>query len=84
MGEEVRNTGNRAEDRLIALLQEFNWEYIGGGRDIECASRKHDRDEHGIDGYMAYEDPYLSAERGRTNLDRLNAREGRPSTAGRS
>ncbi|AGB31707.1 hypothetical protein C488_14592 [Natrinema pellirubrum DSM 15624] len=64
MGEEVRNTGNRAEDRLIALLQEFNWEYIGGGRDIDCASRKHERDEHGIDGYMAYEDPYLSAERG--------------------
>lgn len=64
MGEEVRNTGNRAEDRLIALLQEFSWEYIGGGRDIECASRKHDRDEHGIDGYMAYEDPYLSDERG--------------------
>ena len=64
MGEEVRNIGNRAEDRLIALLQEFGWEYIGGGRDIDCASRKHDRDQHGIDGYMAYQDPYLSDERG--------------------
>jgi hypothetical protein len=64
MGEEVRNTGDRAEDRLIALLQEFGWEHIGGGRDIECASRKHDRDEHGIDGYMSYQDPYLSDERG--------------------
>jgi len=64
MAEENRNTGNRAENRLIALLQEFGWEYIGGGRDIECESRKHEREEHGIDGYMAYEDPYLSDERG--------------------
>lgn len=64
MGEEVRNTGNRAEDRLISLLQEFGWEYIGGGTDIKCASQKHDRDQHGIDGYMSYQDPYLSDERG--------------------
>ncbi|RRJ28720.1 hypothetical protein [Halocatena pleomorpha] len=64
MAEEERNSGDRAEKRLIALLKEFEWDFIGGGRDIDCESRKHEKDEHGIDGYMAYRDPYLSSERG--------------------
>jgi hypothetical protein len=64
MAEEQGNTGDRAEDRLIALLRGFGWDHIGGGVDIDCESRKHDKSEHGIDGYMAYEDPYLSKERG--------------------
>lgn len=64
MAEEQGNTGERANKRLRALLEGFGWEYKGGEVDISCEARQHDQDEHGIDGYMVYEDPYLADERG--------------------
>lgn len=65
MAEEASNTGDRANKRLLALLEGFNWEQKGvSDVDISCEKHSHDQDEHGIDGFATYEDPYLTKERG--------------------
>lgn len=65
MGEDQNQIGDRAEDRLLALLEGLGWQFWGENRDIPCTIRSHqDTDSHGVDGYMTYEDPYSKAQRG--------------------
>ncbi|QSG10564.1 hypothetical protein HSBGL_0123 [Halapricum desulfuricans] len=59
--------GDIANDRLIALLEALGWEQQGDSDvDIPCElSAHHERDaDHGVDGYMSYDDPYRERERG--------------------
>jgi len=59
--------GDIANERLIALLEALGWKQQGDSDvDIPCElSAHHERDaDHGVDGYMAYDDPYRTRERG--------------------
>ncbi|MDL0125686.1 hypothetical protein [Halobacterium salinarum] len=67
MPERQNRMGDIANDRLIALLEALGWNQQGDSDvDIPCElSAHHERDaDHGVDGYMAYDDPYRTRERG--------------------
>lgn len=62
MPEEESNTGERANERIITLLEGLGWTQRGiSNVDISCEKREHEQNEHGIDAYFTYSDPYLSA-----------------------
>lgn len=65
MGEDQNETGEIANQRLLALLEALGWKTWVENRDMPCTIRSHrDTDTHGVDGYMSYDDPYINGERG--------------------
>jgi len=67
MAEEQHLTGERANRRLKTLLKNLGWEEKSElERDVPCEKRSHKRDTHGIDGFLAYDDPYTGKRRGVT------------------
>ncbi|QCS43888.1 hypothetical protein [Natrinema versiforme] len=67
MPEDGNEHGEVANKRLLALFENLGWTRQGKANlDIPCTSGIHrDRNnDHGVDGYMTYDDPFRSLERG--------------------
>lgn len=67
MPEDESRKGDRATQRLISLFQGLGWKHKGRTEvDIPCTIGAHtDRgDNHGIDGFLVYDDPYSPHIRG--------------------
>jgi len=66
MPEDEQERGGVANERIAALLRELGWSEHNMNVDVPCTSGVHtDRsNDHGVDGYFSYEDPYGKPERG--------------------
>jgi hypothetical protein len=66
MPEDEQERGGVANERIAALLRELGWSEHNMNVDVPCTSGAHtDRsNDHGVDGYFSYEDPYGNPERG--------------------
>lgn len=66
MPEDEQERGGVANERIAALLRELGWAEHNMNVDVPCTSGVHtDRsNDHGVDGYFSYEDPYGKPERG--------------------
>jgi hypothetical protein len=66
MPEDEQERGGVANERIAALLRELGWSEHNMNVDVPCTSGVHtDRsNDHGVDGYFSYEDPYGEPERG--------------------
>lgn len=66
MPEDEQERGGVANERIAALLRELGWSEHNVNVDVPCTSGVHtDRsNDHGVDGYFSYEDPYGKPERG--------------------
>lgn len=66
MPEDEQERGGVANERIAALLRELGWSEHNMNVDVPCTSGAHtDRsNDHGVDGYFSYEDPYGKPERG--------------------
>jgi hypothetical protein len=64
--EDEQERGGVANERIAALLRELGWAEHNMNVDVPCTSGVHtDRtNDHGVDGYFSYEDPYSEPERG--------------------
>lgn len=66
MPEDEQERGGVANERIAALLRELGWSEHNMNVDVPCSSGVHtDRsNDHGVDGYFSYKDPYGEPERG--------------------
>lgn len=67
MPERQGRAGETANNRLITLLDGLGWTQRGDSNvDVSCELPQHDERDtaHGVDGYMTYDDPYKTKERG--------------------
>lgn len=66
MPEDEQERGGVANERIAALLRELGWSEHNMNVDVPCTSGVHTErsNDHGVDGYFSYEDPYGKPERG--------------------
>lgn len=66
MPEDEQERGGVANERIASLLRELGWSEHNMNVDVPCTSGVHtDRsNDHGVDGYFSYDDPYGKPERG--------------------